>query len=128
MRNLKQILELHFTANLSVRAIARRLGIGRSSVSRILDRAKVARLTWPLPEGMSEADLERILYPVSGSPTQRKMPDWMEVHKELAKHRSLTLHQLWVEYFEANPDGYQYSYFCDLYRQWRGSHPEPVVY
>ena len=128
MRNLKQILELHFTANLSVRAIARRLGIGRSSVSRILDRAKVARLTWPLPEGMSEADLERILYPVSGSPTQRKMPDWMEVHKELAKHRSLTLHQLWVEYFEANPDGYQYSYFCDLYRQWRGSHPEPVMH
>jgi hypothetical protein len=25
---------------------------------------------------------------------------------------------LWQEYKELVPDGYQYSYFCDLYRQW----------
>jgi transposase len=27
---------------------------------------------------------------------------------------------LWQEYKEAEPGGYQYSYFCDLYRQWQG--------
>ena len=25
---------------------------------------------------------------------------------------------LWHEYKQANPDGYQYSQFCELYRQW----------
>ena len=25
---------------------------------------------------------------------------------------------LWYEYKQANPDGYQYSQFCNLYRQW----------
>ena len=130
MRMIKRILELHFAANLSVRAIARGVGIGRSSVSRILDRAKVAKLTWPLPEGMNDVDLEQILYPIaveSGS-AQCPMPNWMEVHKELARHRSLTLYQLWTEYIEQNPNGYQYSYFCDLYRRWRCRHAEPVMH
>jgi hypothetical protein len=26
---------------------------------------------------------------------------------------------LWEEYRQANPDGYQYSRFCDLYQGWR---------
>jgi transposase len=30
-------------------------------------------------------------------------------------HRSSTL--LWEEYREAHPDGYDYSRFCDLYRE-----------
>ncbi len=88
-----------------MRAIARIVGVGRSSVSRILDRANVAKLTWPLPEGMSDADLEQILYPRSLPSTPRPDPDWMEIYKELAKHRSLTLYQLWMEYIEQNPNG-----------------------
>ena len=129
MKHVKHILELHFEEGLSIRAIARGVGIGCSSVGRILDRAKVANVRWPLPEGTSDADLERILYP---SPTQsgsvgRELPDWMEVYKELARHRSLTLHQLWTEYIERNPQGYQYSYFCELYREWRGCHEDPTM-
>jgi transposase len=27
---------------------------------------------------------------------------------------------LWLEYKEIHPTGYQYSYFCDLYREWAG--------
>ena len=46
MRKVKRILELHFVANLSVRAIARSVGVGRSSVSRILERARVVNVTW----------------------------------------------------------------------------------
>jgi transposase len=26
---------------------------------------------------------------------------------------------LWEEYRQANPDGYHYSRFCDLYQRWR---------
>jgi transposase len=32
----------------------------------------------------------------------------------------VTLQLLWVEYREAHPDGYGYSQFANLYRQWRG--------
>ena len=28
--------------------------------------------------------------------------------------------EMWFEYREAHPDGYQYSRFCDRYREWRG--------
>jgi transposase len=33
---------------------------------------------------------------------------------------NVTLQSAWEEYREKNPDGYRYSRFCDLYRQWRG--------
>ena len=33
----------------------------------------------------------------------------------------MTLQLLWVEYREACPDGYGYSQFASLYRQWRGT-------
>jgi transposase len=33
----------------------------------------------------------------------------------------VTLELLWFEYKQVHPDGYQYSQFCDLYRQWRGT-------
>ncbi len=32
----------------------------------------------------------------------------------------MTLQLLWLEYREAPPDGYQYTRFCDRYREWRG--------
>jgi transposase len=38
--------------------------------------------------------------------------------QELKKKR-VTLQLLWYEYKQNNPDGYQYSYFCELYHKWR---------
>jgi len=32
-----------------------------------------------------------------------------------------TLQLLWQEHKEANPDGYQYSYFCKIYQSWFGT-------
>ncbi len=63
MKKIKRILELRFVFKLSIRAIARNVGVSRGSVSRILERATVANLTWPLPDGMTDAELEAILYP-----------------------------------------------------------------
>lgn len=71
--------------------------MGRGSVSRILERATVANLTWPLPDGMTDAELEAILYPSTARSAsgQRPVPNWAEVQLELTKHRTLTLAQLW---------------------------------
>ena len=37
------------------------------------------------------------------------------VHREM-KRKHVTLTILWDEYVAANPGGYSYSRFCDLYR------------
>jgi transposase len=39
------------------------------------------------------------------------------IHTEL-KTKGVTLQLLWFEYKESNPNGYQYSKFCEHYRRW----------
>ena len=46
------------------------------------------------------------------------MPPMEYLFQELKK-KSVTLQLLWYEYKHDNPDGYQYSYFCELYQRWR---------
>jgi transposase len=76
--------------------------------------AQVAGLRWPLPEGLTAADLERQLFSEVGRPTGRAIPqpDWHDLHIEL-KRKSVTLSLLWVEYRQAHPDGYGYSHILD---------------
>jgi transposase len=71
---------------------------------------------------MDETSLERLLFP-SVTKTSRgdlPLPVWPEVNAEL-KRKGVTLALLWQEYKERNPDGYQYSWFCEHYEQWRGT-------
>jgi transposase len=53
---------------------------------------------------------------------QRPAPDYNDIYNQLRTYRkfNLTLAQLWLEYKDHHPDGYQYSQFCDNYRRWRG--------
>jgi len=120
MRKIKDILRLFHEAGLSRRRIALCLSLSRDTVTKTLMRAEAAGLTWPLPEDLDEAALERLLYPPAepARDHKRPVPDWAEVHREL-KGQGVTLGLLWQEYKTAHPEGYQYSWFCDLYRQWR---------
>jgi len=66
-----------------------------------------------------DAELERRLFTLPSfepKPT-RWLPDWDHVHKELKRH-GVTLLLLWEEYRAQHVDGYGYSRFCDLYRDW----------
>lgn len=122
MRKIHDILRLFHEAKLSRRRIALCLSLSRDTVAKTLTRAEAAGLTWPLPDELDEAALERLLYPpVRPVPNRdRPVPDWAEVHREL-KGKGVTLQLLWQEYKAAHPDGYQYSWFCDLYRRWRST-------
>ncbi|WP_201742141.1 helix-turn-helix domain-containing protein [Mangrovicoccus ximenensis] len=67
MRKISEALRLK-AAGLSTRKIASSLGLGQSTVSDYLKRADRAGLTWPLPEGTCDADLEqRLFQPVGGA-------------------------------------------------------------
>jgi transposase len=57
--------------------------------------------------------------PPRSRPTVLPMPDFAELHRERQQHPHLTQQLLWEEYRQANPDGYRYSRFCELYQRWR---------
>ena len=120
MRKIHDVLRLH-AVGLSKRRIAVGLNIGRTAVGDYLRRARRAGLAWPLPEGLSDEALERLLFapPPVLSPDRRPLPDWPLPHREL-KRPGVTLSLLWEEYRAVHRDGYGYSRFCDLYRDWRG--------
>ena len=63
MRKIREVLRLYFAAALSIRAIARSLGTSPSTVGDYLRRAKVAGLSWPVPESVDDTGLERRLFP-----------------------------------------------------------------
>lgn len=121
MRKIKDVLRLHFEAGLNQRAIARSIGTSHTTVGDYLKRANRAGLTWPLPDNLDEARLEHLLFPPTAAlpPDQRPLPDWASIHLEL-KRKGVTLALLWEEYQSIYPDGYRYSRFCDLYREWSG--------
>ena len=74
----------------------------------------------PFPKLVLDEDaLFQLLFPTTLRSTSRviPVPDWSQIHAEL-RRKGVTLRLLWIEYREATPDGYGYSQFCALYRQW----------
>jgi transposase len=117
MHNIRDVLRLT-AAGMSSRKIAASLSIGATTVIDCLHRARRAGLAWPLPDEIDDAILEVRLYPPRPTTKeQRPLPNWAEVHREL-KRPGVTLELLWQEYREQYPDGYSYSRFCDLFREW----------
>ena len=121
MRQIREVLRLRFASKLPQRAIAKSLGLSQGAVSGYLSRARAASLVWPLPEDLDDAQLEALLFPLPPAiaSDQRPMPDWAWVHREL-RRPDVTLALLWEEYRAGAPDGFGYSWYCDLYRAWAG--------
>jgi transposase len=119
MRKIKEVLRLHFEHQQSARQIAKSCNIARSTVKEYVHRAEQAKLTWPLSPEMDDATLENQLFPPAPliPSEKRHMPPMEDLHRE-RKRKGVTLQLLWHEYKEANPEGYQYSQFCERYRQW----------
>lgn len=122
MRQIIEILRLKHEHQLSVREIARSCGIASSTVGDYLHRAELSQLSWPLPEGLSEAEIQQRLS-VAGSQegpasASRKTPDWGRIQNEL-RRPNVTLRLLWQEYHQSDPSGFKYSRFCELYHAWR---------
>jgi transposase len=118
MRKLREALRLHFDLKLSAREIAKSCQTSPSTVLGYLGRAKVVKLTWPLPPEMDDDALARLLFPSEGQPVKSQPePNFSGIHLEL-RRKHVTLQLLWEEYREAHADGYQYSQFCDLYMRW----------
>lgn len=121
MRKIHEVLRLRHECGLSNRKIAVSCELARSTVADYLSRASAAGLSWPLPGGIDEDRLDRLLFPPVPIPASisRPEPEWFQVHQDL-KRKGVTLALLWEEYKAVNPLGYQYSWFCERYREWSG--------
>jgi transposase len=118
MRKIREVLRLK-TGGFSKRRIAASLGISATAAMECVQRAQRAGLTWPLPEDLSDEALEQRLYPApTSTKEQRPLPNWAEIQREL-KRPGVTLELLWQEYREQHANGYGYSRFCDLNREWQ---------
>ena len=87
MRKLKEVLRLRYELGLGQRQIARSCSIGHGTVYEYLKRAQAAGVTWPLPEGWDDRQLEAALFgrnpaarlrnpqaPAGFCPTPRRTP------------------------------------------------------
>ena len=118
MRQIRQMLRLHHDG-VSAREIGRTLGLARSTIQDNLKRAEKAGIGWPLAPELTDGILEDRLFTKAGfKPGQRRRtePDWVALAREL-KRPGVNLMILWEEYRDAHPEGYGYSRFCDLFRE-----------
>lgn len=120
MRKVREVLRQRYACGASERVIAQSIGIGRTAVGEYIRRAAVIGITWPIPDELDDAALERKLFAPAGynPPRSKPLPDFGAIHSEL-RRRGVTLALLWEEYRGHHPDGYGYSRFCDLYGEWR---------
>jgi transposase len=123
MRKIREVLRLHEAEHLSARAVGIAVGLPRTTVRHYLDRAGEAGLSWPLPDGLDDRELEERLFGPRPAPApailRRPEPDWASVHRDLRRPH-VTLMLLWTEYRERCPDGFGYSWFAERYRAYAG--------
>jgi transposase len=120
MSKLKQLIGLQ-TSNLSVRELARALGLSIGAVSKYLRAVRAAGIEAAEAEELSETELEqRVFGPAApAKPGTLVAPDCAWIHNELKRHRHVTLQLLWEEYAQAHGEAaYRRSAFCEHYRRW----------
>lgn len=115
MRKISEILRQKHELKRTHRDIARSLNLSVGTVSNYLQQAKLAKISWPLPEGMTEDQLQERILPKSPGTRNRDQPDWKQIQQEHRK-KGVTLQLLWREYREQCEGGLGYSQFCKYYR------------
>jgi transposase len=119
MRKIKEVLRLKYELGLGIRQIAKSCNVSHTSVRNYLERFERSDLGWPLPADCDERRLNELLFGAESTHrhTARPLPQMDYLHREL-RRPGVTLALLWQEYKEIHSDGYQYSQFCEHYRQW----------
>jgi transposase len=118
MRKVREVLRLKHVLGMSYRKISEATGVGKTQAAEYVRRAEAAGMTWPVPPGIDDAELDRRLFPVVDDIRARAAIDWPTIENEL-KRRGVTLLLLWQEYLADQPDGYSYTRFCELHKGWK---------
>ena len=114
MTKYREILRLK-SMGLSERSIAQSCNVSRKTVAKVTRRAEEIHLSWPLDFEMTDHVLEEMMFPKEKSATNKRMPDFEYIRKELLRN-GVNKKLLWVEYCEEcrmnNDEPLMYSQFC----------------
>ena len=120
MTNYREILRLKYLG-LNNSQISISMGISRQTTVTILQRAAERKLTYQSVTEISDQELAKILYPPCDDKLSYKMPDYEQIHREMAKS-NVTLQLLWMEYCDqcraGNEIPYQLTQFKKYYRDY----------
>ncbi len=115
-----EILRLH-SMNLSQTNIAVSCGASKKTVNKVLKAAKENGISWPLDDSMTDAVLDKKLFPDAPKvSTTKQMPDFDYIRRELLKS-GVNKKLLWTEYLETcrqnGGEPLMYSQFCYYIQQ-----------
>lgn len=123
MVNYREIIRLK-SLDYSNISVASSCGSSRNTVAEVWSLAQGKELSWPIPDALTDKDIENILYPDRSVNEGRKLPDFEYIYKELAKP-GVTLSLLWAEYCaqcaEEHTIPYQHSQFNEKYHAYAAS-------
>lgn len=123
MIDYREIIRLN-SLKFSNVGIANSIRCSRNTVSEVLKLAEAHELAWPIPEALTNRDIEVLFYPERATNEGRKLPDYEYIHKELARP-GVTLSLLWAEYCvkceQENTIPYQHSQFNEKYHAFAAS-------
>jgi transposase len=127
MRKIREIIRLHHTTELSDRRIASACNASPTTVGRVVKAVERSGLAWPLPDDLSDSEIESLLFEKhhKNAAATRPLPDMERVARDLKK-KHVTLQLIWEEYRREHPNGYSYTRLCELYRQWKRTR-DPVM-
>ena len=130
MKDIKEVFRLRFQLGFSQRKVAKATGFGRTTVQEYELRAKKAGITeLRIFETLTAEEIYNKLgfsvtansennIQIKNKSTEKILPEWNLIREELSR-KHMTLMLLWTEYKDQYAEkAYQYSQFCDLYRQW----------
>ena len=119
MNKYREILRLN-SLGFSARNIALSVPCSRNTVAKALRRADEIGLSWPLPEELTDVALEEKLFPKPRSTSDKRMPNYDYIRKELLRN-GVSKKLRWVEYLEEcrlnGDDPLMYSQFCYYIQQ-----------
>lgn len=121
MRKIKDILKLRFITEISYRQISRAVDVPSSTVSDYCKRFEITKCEINEFLTQDEDEIYKKLFPEKSKKekiTQRVLPNFEYIHKEIAK-KGVTFELLWMEYKEQEPQGYAFSTFKELYRNFK---------
>lgn len=120
MHQIRQLLQLHLQG-LSIYQLTTRLGIARNTVRHYLRLLQGSGQPLDQLLQSEDAHLAALIDPppvLAESSRQARLLVLMpNLHQQVVA--GVTLYQLWLEYRQEHPDGYQYTQFGVTYRQWR---------
>lgn len=121
MSKIRQILR-QYTQGVGSRTISKQSGVSRNTVKKYIELFKVCKLTFEEIDELNDADLDELFnqgnkdgnISLRSKQVEAFFP-YMERH---LRKVGVTRLLLWKEYKEKHPDGYQYTQFCNRFRDW----------